>query len=207
MGAALGPSLQAALGIGQLALGLFKHKSAPPEYNIPGQFQQNVGLAKGISNMGMDPTAYAAAEQGINKNTAFGLNTLRNYRAARGGVSGIISKANDATLNLESQANTIAQKNKILGTQLEIGANKDLAGQYLAKQNWEKFQPFIRSQQESSQLESGGIQNIFGGINNLSMLGMLGIGKNSPDGAGSYYEGYDPDLRPSTYRPQTVPIN
>lgn len=192
MGALLGPGLQAALGIGQLIGGLFKHKSAPPAYNIPGQYQQNIDLAKGISNMGMDATAHAAAEQGIAKNTSFGLSTLRSYRAARGGVSGIISKANDATLNLESQANQIAQKNKILGTQMEIGANKDLAGQQLAKQNWEQFQPFVRSQQESSQLESGGIQNIFGGLNNMSMIGMLGIGK----GGGASY-GELPTRRPA----------
>ena len=59
-----------------------------------------------------------------------------------------------------------------MGTQMEMGANNALAGQKMQKQQWEKFNPYLRKINEGQALVGSGMQNIFGAATSAATMNM-----------------------------------
>jgi hypothetical protein len=172
----IGLGISAGLGAIKGITGLFqsirgnqilKHTKRPG-YDIPGEFQQNVGLAKDIKTAGGMPRAqYLNALQNISRNQNFGLTQLGDRRGVTAGIGLLAKRGNDAALNLDVQDAGMAMQNRILGTKLQMNALQTLAGQRLAKQNWEKFQPYQQKIQEAHALIGSGMQNAFNGLSDI----------------------------------------
>jgi hypothetical protein len=144
-----------------------------PDYEIPDEFNQNIGLAKDIKNMGgMSREAYSNAMRGIGRNTVAGLGALRGRGGAVAGISAVTQTANDSVADLSARDAEMQRDNFRTGTQLQMNAINSLATQKLAKQNWDKFLPFQEKRAEGQALVGAGMQNAMGGLTELSSLGM-----------------------------------
>lgn len=142
-----------------------------PGYEIAPEFEQNIGLAKSIKNMGGMPSAqYNRGLQDVFRNANFGMSQLQGRRAATAGVSSIVQRMNDATNNLNIADANMAQQNFRMGTQMQMGANSMLGQQRNMKQQWEKFNPYLRKLSEGQALVGSGMQNVFGGLSDASSI-------------------------------------
>ncbi|MGB8193253.1 MAG: hypothetical protein WCF67_15090 [Chitinophagaceae bacterium] len=151
---------QAGIGAIQMLAGMFSRPKKAPAYEIPNQFNQNIHLAQTVKNQGMSGSEYARGFQNIMRNQNFALSALGNRRMALAGVGNIVQRTNDATLGLDVAAAKIKQQNTLMGTQMEVGANKDLADQRIQKMQWEKLQPYLRKMQSAEAMMGAGLQNI-----------------------------------------------
>lgn len=188
----LGPAGLVAEGIKGIA-GIYQmfrgnhilRKTKLPGYDIPDQFNTNVRLATEVKNMGgLSGSEYLKAKTAIDRNEAFGLSSLRDRRSGVAGVGGIIQRSNDASLALNAHDAMLEQSNKRMGTQMLMGANSALGGQMLAKQQWEKFNPYLRKMQEGQSLLGAGMQNTFGVANDVAQFEMM---KKMPQPNYNYY--------------------
>lgn len=174
--------IQGGIGVIQMLGGIFSKPKKRPGYDIPDEFNQNVGLAQSIKHMGMSSEQYGAQQNAIGRNMATGINALQGRRSALAGVASLAFGANDNMLRLNEAAAKMQQQNMISGTQMEMGANNQLAGQKLRKMEWEKLRPFSEKLQQSQSLIGAGMQNVMGGINTEARIQMADkYSKNDPN--------------------------
>lgn len=147
-----------------------------PKYEIPKEYETNIGLAQSVKEMGMPKAEYQGALQNIMRNQTAGISALQDRRSALAGIGNIVQRSNDATLNLDATAGRIANQNRMAGTQMEMNARQQLGMQKLAKQQWEKFMPYQQKMAEGQALVGAGMQNMFGAIDTAAQVYMLGSG-------------------------------
>ena len=166
-----------------------------PGYDIASEFGDNVGLAKSIKNIGGMPSAqYNQAQQGFARNANFGMQQLQGRRGVTAGVSGIVQRLNDANLNLNVTDANMTLQNRRVGTQMQIGANNAMAQQKVAKQSWEKFNPYLRRLNEGQALVGAGMQNIFGAASDATQMQMYDQyfkGQNGGSGGNNKFMGFN----------------
>lgn len=166
--------VQAVGGIAQMFAGARTLKKLKrPSYEIPQDFNTNVGLAQNIKTMGMPKSEYQSAFQNIQRNQTAGINALQDRRSALAGIGSIVQRSNDASLNLDATAAKIANQNMLAGTQMEMGARQQLASQKLARQEWEKFQPYQQKLAQGQGMLGAGMQNAFGALQTYGNLSMM----------------------------------
>lgn len=167
------------VGIGQMIFGskaLRKANKNRPMYDIPQEYMDNVGMVDGIMNMGMPRESYVAQMTGIQRNQNFGLNALTDRRAGLAGISNLVQQGNDAMMRLNATDATMRNQNKITGTGMKMNAKYQLGMQKLAKQQWDKFNPFLAKVAQAQGTIGAGMQNFSGGIDALGMMAMQGDG-------------------------------
>lgn len=176
-------------GIAQLIAGKrILKKNKMPGYDIPDEYSQSVRLAEGIKNLGMPQTEYGQAIQNINRNITSGIGALQNRRSAVAGIGTLVQRANDATLNLDTQAARIRNQNIVTGTNMQRQSLYNLGLQKLAKQRWEKQDPYLRKMQEGQALVGAGLQNVFGAATSAATADMYKqmYGTNKGDDYSAY---------------------
>jgi len=138
--------------------------------------------------------AYKNMMAGINRNQAAGLNALRDRRGLIGGVSSIVGRSNDATLNAAAMADRDnANRFNVLGG---AAARKSADDRYLFGQN--QMAPYQKAltlagmkAQANAQIMNSGLQNIYSGLGNYAMLKSQNGNKdpNDPENSGGYGAG------------------
>lgn len=170
--------VKALVGIGQAIAGNRMMKKAEknrPLYEIPNEYNQNVGLANDLFNLrGISSQYENNFLQGIGRNQAGGLAALNSLGrgSALAGVSNIVQSGNDATGNLYSIAAERQLGNQRAGISMKSNALNQLAQQKLAKMQWDKFNPYIQKMQQGQALSGAGWQNISGGLSQVASMGM-----------------------------------
>lgn len=168
-------AIKGLLGIGQAVAGGIKMRKAlrnRPDYTIPEEYQQNVAMADNLMNLGMPREQYLAQLQGINRNQSFGLRMLGDRRSALAGVGNLVQQSNDAQLNLNAADATMRRDSKFRATGMKMNANYQLGMQKLAKQQWDKFNPYLAKLNQAQGLIGAGMQNIGGALDMGAMLAM-----------------------------------
>ncbi len=142
-----------------------------PTYDIAPEFQNNIGVAKGVMNMGgMPAQQYQAAVQNMFRNANFGVQQLQGRRAATAGVGNMVQRLNDAGTNLSVADANMALQNRRIGAALLTRANNMMGMQRNQKQQWEKFNPYLRKLNEGQALVGSGLQNTFGALTDASTM-------------------------------------
>lgn len=182
MGFDLNPlsAVQSGIGVIQMLGGLFSKPKKRPGYEIPGEFQQNVNLARGVKTMGVSADEYGAQQNAIQRNLATGIGAMQDRRSAIAGIASLAFGANDNALKLNEYAANVKRQNMMAGTQMEMGAVRELAGQKLKKMEWEKLRPFMEKLQQSQALIGAGMQNIMGGVQTQARMDMAQTYANAP---------------------------
>jgi len=117
--------------------------------------------------------AYKNMLAGINRNQAAGLNALKDRRGLIGGVSSIVGRSNDATLNAAAMADRDnANRFNQLGN---ASIRKSADDRYLFGQN--QMAPYMKDStlagmkaQANAQIMNSGLQNIYSGLGNYAMM-------------------------------------
>ena len=158
-------------------------KTKLPEYEIASELPKNVALAQTVKNSGMAPEVYGRASNNIQRNMNFGIKALGDRRGVLAGISGIVGRSNDAYGDLAAKDAEIRNRNLVSGTQMEMGANAQLANQKNMKMKWEKLDPYTRRIDSGQALLGAGMQNIFGGLSGLGNVAIKSAYPNAGYGA------------------------
>lgn len=185
-------------GIQAIAGGIMLRKAQRnrPGYDIPKEFQDAMTIADKVSMMGMPREQYVAQLQGITRNQNFGLRALGDRRSALAGVGNLVQQGNDATLRLNATDASMLRDSKMRGAAMKTNAKYQMGMQKLAKQQWDKFNPYLAKVGQAQGLIGAGMQNITGGMDGAGsalmgaqMYGSKGPGSKGPaagnDGGGS----------------------
>lgn len=171
-------------GIGQGIAGSIMLKKAlknRPQYEIPNEFNQNVGLANDLYNLrGISSQYENNFLKNIGRNQAGGLAALNSLGrgSALSGVNNIVQSGNDATGNLYAIAGERQLQNQRAGLSMKSNALNQLAQQKLAKMQWDKFNPYIQRVQQATALQGAGMANFSGGASGIAQIAMQG-GENN----------------------------
>lgn len=185
--------IKALVGVGQMIFGskaLRKANKNRPMYDIPQEYMDNVNMADGIMNMGMPRESYVAQMTGIQRNQNFGLNALSDRRSGLAGIGNLVQQGNDAMMQLNATDASMRNQNKITGTGMKMNAKYQLGMQKLAKQQWDKFNPFLAKVAQAQGTIGAGMQNFGGSIDALSMIAMQsegGFGKKKTGQSPQYF--------------------
>ena len=146
---------------------------------------------------------YQYGQQQSNRNLSAGIGALQDRRSAVGGISRLAAGANDAALRngmaAEQEQN---QRFGQLGSATGMKAQDDMTRfQYNDVAPYEKQYNLLSMKAgAANQMQNAGMQNMFGGLSSLSMLGsdslLNSMGKTG--GAASSNSGYGNNM-PSTY--------
>jgi hypothetical protein len=167
------------LGIAQMISGGAKLRKANknrPDYEIPKEYADNIALSDKFMNMGMPREQYIAQLQGIQRNQNFGLRALGDRGSALAGIGSLVQQGNDATMRLNAADATMRNQNIARGTQMKMSAKYQMGMQKLAKQQWDKFNPFLAKVAQAQGLIGAGMQNLGGGLDAGSMIAMNSMG-------------------------------
>jgi hypothetical protein len=173
--------LAAAIGLGAGALkgigGLFQQGQAKrqlkrlkdPNYNIPDEFSQNVGVAENLSRMGMPTEQYNLASTNIQRGTQAGLRQLGRMGNPFAAIQGLSRGQSDAFASLDA-SNAATRRQNILQA---MGARREMAGQRLAQQQYAQ-QRFAENVNQANALRGAGLQNMAGGLSDIGRMGLYG---------------------------------
>lgn len=182
------------VGTGQAIAGGIMLKKAQrnrPSYEIPQEYQDALTIADKVSMLGMPREQYVAQLNGITRNQNFGLRALGDRRSALAGVGTLVQQGNDATLKLNATDASMLRDSKIRGAAMKTNAKYQLGMQKLAKQNWDKFNPYLAKVAQAQGLIGAGFQNITGGADaGTSVLMNKGQSQQqtpAPQGGGDWY--------------------
>ena len=165
-----------ALGsIGQGIAGIFQAGKAKkmmrrlqdPGYNIPKEFAQNLAISESMAREGMPTEQYNKGQQDINRAGTAGIRAISRSSNPSAGAASLLRGQTDALNNL-NVANASARRQNILGA---MGARRELAGQKLAKQQYEQ-QSYADQYNQLNAMRGAGIQNQIGGMSGLGQLGL-----------------------------------
>lgn len=179
-GAAIGLGSSLLQGIG----GLFQRNKAKkmlarlqdPGYRIPKGFYKNLAESEQMARTGMPMEQYNLAKQGIDRAVSTGMRGLSRSANPSAGVASAVRAGTEGVLNLEAQ-NAAVRRQNILQA---MGARRELAGQELAKQQYNQ-QRYMERVNQANAMMGAGQQNVagaLGGIANIGMTNMVyGAGK------------------------------
>ena len=146
---------------------------------------------------------YQYGQTSANRNLAAGIGALQDRRSAVGGISRLTAGANDAALrNGMAAENEQSNRFSQLGSATGMKAQDDMTRfQYNDVAPYEKQYNLLSMKAgAANQMQNAGMQNMFGGLSSLSMLGsdslLNSAGKTG--GAASSNSGYGNNM-PSTY--------
>lgn len=139
-----------------------------PGYQIPEEFQQNLGEAEKLAKTGIPAQEYNLASTNIQRGTQAGLRQLGRMSNPFAGIASLSRSQSDAFANLDA-ANAAARRQNILGA---MGARRELAGQKLGQQQYAQ-QRYMDQLNQANALLGAGMQNVAGGLGSLGQYGMV----------------------------------
>lgn len=184
---AIGSSLVKGIGgaIQSIGAGKRLRRLKDPGYQIPKEFETNLGQAEQLARVGMPSEQYNLASTNIQRGTQAGLRQLSRMSNPFAGIAGVARSQSDALANLDA-ANAAARRQNILGA---MGARSQLAQQKLAQQQYAQQRYMDQFNQAQAQMGAG-LQNVFGGISgigNVAMMSQMYGGQNAPKTMGDKY--------------------
>lgn len=157
------------LGLTQGLAGLIGGaRNKAPKYSMPKEYEQNLSDAQMRAAGGLPSASKQLAMDQMARGTAAGLTKLNDRNMVAAGVAGLAQGEAD-------QANKLAA----MDAQARLSGQRDVAAARLAiagakdKDFAIKQQDYLRKAQANSNLISGGIQNIVGGMQNYGMMDMM----------------------------------
>lgn len=157
------------LGLTQGLAGIFgASKNKAPKYEVPQEYNQNLADAQIRAAGGLPSASKQLAAEGIARSTAAGLTKLNDRNMVSTGVASIAQAGADQANRLamaDAEARLRGQKD-VAAARLAIAGAKDK--DFMIKQ-----QDYLRKSQANSNLISGGIQNIVGGLQNYGMMDIM----------------------------------
>ncbi len=182
-------------GVQAIAGGIMLRKAQRnrPGYEIPKEFQDAMTIADKVSMMGMPREQYVAQLQGITRNQNFGLRALGDRRSALAGVGNLVQQGNDATLRLNATDASMRRDSQLRGAAMKTSAKYQMGMQKLAKQQWDKLNPYLAKVAQAQGLIGAGMQNITGGADGGASV-LMNSGTSSaaaPQGGGGAGGGGD----------------
>ena len=151
-----------------------------PKYDIPKGYGDNLAIAKHLEAAGLPDSVYNAWKEGIDRNLAYTNQNASDLKSGTIGLAGGVNQANQANAQLQSAD---AQA-KLQGTQMVLGANKDMADQTAIAYQLNTLNPYYEGI-AAKQARNGAL---FQGITNSAMMfaslsdGSLGGGAKSAGG-------------------------
>lgn len=142
-----------------------------PQYAIPQEFFQNREIAKQLAQIGLPSAAYNNNLNQINSNQATALDAAQRTANPAAAIGNIVSGTNTATSNLNAEDAQARQNNQ----RLYMQANDAIAGQKLAQQQANVFDPYTQKYNEMQAYRGAGLQNINSAIGDIGSLGALGV--------------------------------
>lgn len=150
-------------------------RAKDPGYQIPGEFQTNLGIAENMARTGLPSQEYNLASTNIQRGTQAGLRQLGRMSNPFAGIAGLSRSQSDSFSKLDA-ANAAARRQNIMSA---MGYRRDLAGQKLAQQQYAQEQYFNKVNAANA-LIGAGRQNVAGGLSSIGNVGMqvatLGMG-------------------------------
>lgn len=139
-----------------------------PGYQIPEEFQTNLGQAEQMARQGLPAEQYNLATTNIQRGTQAGLRQLGRMSNPFAGITGLARSQSDSLAQLDA-ANAAARRQNILGA---MGARTQLAQQKLAQQQYGQQRYFDQVNQANA-LMAAGRQNVAGALSGLGNIGMM----------------------------------
>jgi phosphate starvation-inducible protein PhoH len=137
-----------------------------PGYQIPTEFNTNLGQAEQMSKVGMPSEQYNLAGTNIQRNSQAGLRQLGRMSNPFAGIAGLQRGQNDAFAQLDAQ-NAAVRRQNILQA---MGVRKDLAGQKLAAQQYQQ-QKYFDAVNQANAMIGAGMKNQNSAFSGLTQLG------------------------------------
>lgn len=150
-------------------------RAVDPGYEIPKEFERNLGQAEQMSKVGLPSEQYNLASTNIQRGTQAGLRQLSRMSNPFAGIAGLQRGQSDAFAQLDA-SNAAARRQNILQA---MGARRELAGQKLSKQQYAQQGYFDKVNQANAMIGAGR-QNVAGGLSTIGNVGtsMVGLGYN-----------------------------
>lgn len=153
-------------------------RAVDPGYEIPKEFERNLGQAEQMSKVGLPSEQYNLASTNIQRGTQAGLRQLSRMSNPFAGIAGLQRGQSDAFAQLDA-SNAAARRQNILQA---MGARRELAGQKLSKQQYAQQGYFDKVNQANAMIGAGR-QNVAGGLSTIGNVGtsMVGLSKPAPN--------------------------
>ena len=152
-----------------------KAADSRPKYDIPKGYLDNVNIAKQIQAAGLPDSVYNAWKEGIDRNLAYTNQNASDLKSGTIGLSGGVNQANQANAQLQGAD---AQA-KMVGTQMLVGANKDMADQTAMSYQLNQLNPYYEGI-AAKQARNGAL---FQNLTNAGMMAGSAIGGAKSGGA------------------------
>jgi hypothetical protein len=141
-------------------------RAVDPGYEIPKEFERNLGQAEQMSKVGLPSEQYNLASTNIQRGTQAGLRQLSRMSNPFAGIAGLQRGQSDAFAQLDA-SNAAARRQNILQA---MGARRELAGQKLSKQQYAQQGYFDKVNQANAMIGAGR-QNVAGGLSTIGNVG------------------------------------
>lgn len=197
----IAPLIQSGIGLVQSVVGGIKAGKAQKQLEklqTPG-YTKSQGILdfydKALGRYNVNPydsNLYKVQQQNVARGTAQGLNALGDRRSALAGVSSLVQGQNDAMLKAGVSAEAMRdQRFGQLGQAASMKANEDMNDyQYNRLMPYEKkYNLLAMKASGGNQTQQAGMQNVFGGLSNISQYQTAKELYGSGGGGGSQYTG------------------
>lgn len=176
------------LGAAQYLIGKRgEKKNKRPEYQAPGEINQNLSQAETMALEGLPEEQKQQYLSNLERGSAFGLSQLGGRNAGIAGVAALNENQNQAQFNLMSADAQARQQNQnVLMQQRQNVANyKDQAFQF------NKVDPYYENVAKNNALMGAGMQNVSQGFQSSNSGYDWGSGSNGGgNSGGSQFSGY-----------------
>lgn len=161
--------IQGGLGLGQLINGSIAAKrNKAPVYKMPAEYGQNLAEAQNRAAAGLPSASKQLAIDQMSRGTAAGLAKLQDRNMVSTGVASLAQAESD-------QANKLAAMDaeaRLRGELQVANARSAIAGAK-DREFALKREDYLQRAAANAGLKTGGIQNLFSGLQNFGMMGMM----------------------------------
>lgn len=187
--AGAGALLKAGTGLWQTIKGnrIDKKNPFPVEQANP-IFQKNVAIAENMARTGMPQQQYNNALNNIGRNQAGAIRQLGRSANPSAGLASVLRAGNDATINLDTQDANARLNNQ----RFAFGQRLNLAQEQNRVFDWNKRQKYLGLLAKSQGMIGAGMQNLMGGFNDATRIGLTGMMMDSPTTTDSFTVNNDP---------------
>lgn len=140
-----------------------------PEYEIPEEIASNLSEAQRIALRGLPEEQRRQYIENIDRQTGAALSGFTSRKAGLTGLTGLAQTQNDAFKNLMVEDAAARQQGELAAMQARnvMASYRDKAFEY------NKAQPYQQQVDEGQALQGAGMQNIFGGVDELAGTALM----------------------------------
>lgn len=157
--------LQAGTGVYQMIKGNQMGKTKTPDFIIPEEQKQSLGIAKSLSSQ-RELSGQSIIEDKMRGSTASGVNALKQVGVGSNTMGAMVDlftneQSGLRDLGIQAEENWSRNQGNLMG------ALQSMAGWQNKKNEWETYDPYREKMIASSMMKEGGFQNLMGSLNQL----------------------------------------